>query len=262
MQIIRVRGVNGLGKTRGCEKAPADVLNALEGVYSSEAGKFVDKRFLDLEEIHLDNNNVKESGDLIYRNARKIFSGQDKALFIGGDHSISYPLVRAFSDIFEKTFLIVFDAHADCMEPLKEPTHEEWLRALVDNGFPTENIVLVGVRNLWSEEKTFLEKNKIKVVGMKYIQENRQEVCDFLMERARDADAFYVSVDVDVLDPAYAPGTGYLEPGGMSSRELIYFLQRLNLLKNLKGADIVEINPLKDDGKTVKLGAKLLGELL
>lgn len=265
MQIIRIRGVNGLGRTVGCEKAPVEVLKDLDRVYSSEAGKVVNKGLFDLEEIHVDNSDVEEANKLIYENAKDIFSEQDKAFFIGGDHSISYSLVKAFSESFRNVFLVVFDAHADCMDlwETKEPDHEEWLASIIKQGFPIENVILVGARNIRPEEKVFLKENEIKVISMKQIQENRQEVCDLLMERARSADALYVSVDVDVVDPAFAPGTGYLEPGGMSSRELIYFLQRLSLLKNFKAADIVEINPDKDSGgRTVKLGARLLGEMI
>ncbi len=262
MIIVRVKGINSMKKTDGCEKAPVQVVESLGKIYSSEKGKIIDNKLMNFEEIHVNNSNLEESNELIYENAKEIFSEQDKALFIGGDHSISYGLVKAFKESFQDPFLIVFDAHADCMIPGKEPTHEEWLRKIIEEGFPAENIILIGVRNIFHEEKSFLDKHKIKVLGMKELQESRQEICDSLMERARQADAFYISLDIDVVDPAFAPGTGYLEPGGLSSRDLIYFLQRLNLLKNFRGADIVEINPDKDDGKTVKLGAKLLAEML
>ena len=73
----------------------------------------------------------------------------------------------------------------------------------------------------------------------------------------------YVSVDIDVIDPAFAPATGYPEPGGLSSREFIYLIQRINKMKNLRGIDIVEINPEKDENNlTIKLGAKILSELI
>jgi len=263
MQIIRVKGINAMGRTKGCEKAPVEILESLEEIYSSERGKIIDKKLLNLEEIHVDNNNVEEANELIYENSREIFSSQDKALFLGGDHSISYGLVKGFMENFENPFLIVFDAHADCMEPGKEPTHEEWLRKLVEDSFPAGNVVIVAIRNIHPEEREFIDKNKIQVFGVKEILENRQEICDIIMERARNSDAFYISIDIDAVDPAFAPGTGYLEPGGLSSRELLYFLQRLMLLKNFRGADIVEINPGKDEsGRTVKLGAKILSELL
>ena len=90
-----------------------------------------------------------------------------------------------------------------------------------------------------------------------------EEICDMIMERARQASGFYVSIDIDCVDPAFAPGTGYLEPGGLSSRELIYFIRRLSLLENFRGADIVEINPDKDINRiTIKLGARLLAEMI
>lgn len=261
MQIIRVKGINSLGKTEGCELAPTKILEALEEIGSNEKGKIINKKLMDLEEIHVDNKNVEQSNSLIYKNSKKTFETQDKVLFLGGDHSVTYSLVKGFKEVYERGNLVVFDAHADCMKPGKEPTHEEWLRKLVESGFPPKNIILVGARNIWSEEKEFLSKNKIQAVGMKQISEDREGICDMIMEKVRE-EGFYISIDIDVLDPAFAPGTGYLEPGGLSSRELIYFLQRLTLLKNFRGGDIVEINPDKDDGKTVKLGAKILSELI
>jgi len=82
------------------------------------------------------------------------------------------------------------------------------------------------------------------------------------METARGWGAFYLSIDIDVIDPAFAPGTGFREPGGLTSREMIYFIQRLKRLKNLKMTDITEVNPSKDSADlTVKLAAKLVKEL-
>ncbi len=250
-----------MGKTDGCEKAPVKILEALDEIGSNEKGKLVNKKLMDLEEIHVNNNNVEEANELIYKNSKKSFETQDKVLFVGGDHSISYGLVRGFREVYNKGHLIVFDAHADCMKPGKEPTHEEWLRKLVESGFPLQNIVLVGARNIWPEERKFLSENKIQVIEMKQVREDVEGICDIVMEKVR-GEGFYISIDIDVVDPAYAPGTGYLEPGGMSGGQLIYFLQRLTLLKNFKGADIVEINPDKDNGRTIKLGAKILSELI
>ncbi|MBU2503631.1 MAG: arginase family protein, partial [Nanoarchaeota archaeon] len=73
----------------------------------------------------------------------------------------------------------------------------------------------------------------------------------------------YVSIDVDCMDPAFAPATGYQEPGGLTSRQFLYILQRLNRAKGLKAFDIVEINPTLSGAElTVKLGAKILSELI
>ena len=82
------------------------------------------------------------------------------------------------------------------------------------------------------------------------------------MSVARKFDALYVSVDIDVLDPAFAPGTGYTEPGGLTTRELIYFIQRLKNLKNIQMWDLVEVNPEKDvNNLTVMVAAKLIVEM-
>jgi agmatinase len=98
---------------------------------------------------------------------------------------------------------------------------------------------------------------------MDVLQENIHEVCDTVMERVRSSGGFYISVDMHCVDPAFAPGVYEGEPGGLSSRELIYFIKRLSLLDNFKGGDIVEINPEKDvHGMTIKLGAKLLSEMI
>ncbi|MBM3228309.1 arginase family protein [Candidatus Pacearchaeota archaeon] len=267
MFVVKVPGINGLGKTKGCEKAGNFILAALKEIYSNERDIPIDVKLLDLEEIHLDNSNLETTNKLIYENALEIFSEKQRAIFLGGDHSISYSLGRAFFDhcknICKEPCLIVFDAHPDCMKPDKEfPSHEEWLSALIERGFPSENIFLVGVRNLYSSEKIFLEKHKIKRMSMNQLLENLEDSCDILMEFSKNKQ-IYLSIDIDVIDPAFAPGTGYREPGGLTSREFLHLIQRLNKLKNIRAVDLVEINPEKDANEiTVKLGAKILSELI
>lgn len=265
MQIIKVPGINGLGKTSGCENAGNAILNALKEIYSSESGKPIDTRLLDLEEIHLERNNIEISNELIYKNSLEALD-KLRVVFLGGDHSISFPIGRAFLDYCKKQnkepCLIVFDAHPDCMPSMQEPTHEEWLRGLVEAGFPAKNIMLVGIRNSWKDEIIFIKKKGIRVMDINNILLNIEDSCDALMEFASGKE-LYVSLDIDVVDPAFAPATGYkTEVGGLTSRQLIYLIQRINKMKNLKAVDIVEINPDKDNGLTVKLGAKILSELI
>ena len=266
MFVVKVPGINGLGKTNGCEKAGNEILKALKDVHSNESRIPVDVQVLDLEEIHLDNSDLELSGNLICKNSLKAFETKPKTIFLGGDHSISYWITKSFREFFVKrgkeTCLIVFDAHADCMPPMKEPSHEEWLRKLIECGFPAENILLVGTRNMWKEEIQFTSEKKIKIMEMKQLLENLEESCDVITEFPEGKE-LYVSIDIDFLDPAFAPGTGYKEPGGLSAREFIYVLQRIKKIKNLRGIDVTEINPEKDVEKmTTKLGAKILSELL
>lgn len=268
MFIVKVPGINGLGKTKGCEGAGNAITKELKELHSNERGKIIDATILDLEEIHLDNSNLELSNELIYKNSMKIFEEKPNVIFLGGDHSISYSTTKAFLDYCKnkdkEPCLIIFDAHVDCMEPMKEPTHEEWVRKLVEEGFPSKNILLVGVRNLWKDEISFLKEKKIRRIKMNQLLGDLQDTCDTIMEFSNGKE-LYVSIDIDVIDPVFAPATGYQEVGGLTSRQFLYLIQRINKIKNLRAVDIVEINIEKDkefNDITVKLGAKILGELL
>lgn len=268
MYIVKVPGINGLGKTKGCEGAGNVLIAELKNIHSSEEGKPIDPAKLDLEEIHLDNFNLELTNELIYKNAFESYENKPKVGFLGGDHSVSYSLTRAFFDFCEnggkEPCLIVFDAHPDLMEPVDShfPTHEEWLRGLIEDGFPSKNILLVGVRNSWKSETEFLKKHNIRTVSVNQIREDLREMSEVIMEFSSGKE-LYVSIDIDVVDPAFAPATGYPESGGLTSREILYIVSRINKIKNLRAFDIVEINSKNDaTGATVKLGAKILGELI
>ena len=124
-------------------------------------------------------------------------------------------------------------------------------------------VIIVGLRNWHSNEYNFLKDKKVKYFTMKEVFERGvREICDSVMFVAKQWPSLYLSIDIDAVDPAFAPGTGHKSPGGLTSRELLYFVQRLMNLHNLKMFDIVEINPAKDvNNLTVKLGAKIIREL-
>ncbi len=246
MKIVSVPRINALGKT-GVEKMGEKVL--------AEIG-------VDFETIEVDNSNIESSEKEIYSRAKEIFMGEDKVVFVGGDHSITYPIFKAFGEVNKNAFLIVFDAHADCDYANREPTHEEWLRAVIEKGFvKPENVILIGVRKMWDIERKFLEEKKIKVFEE---IENVEAIADYVTEKANGKEV-YVSVDIDVLDPAFAPAVSYPEPNGLSSRELFYLLKRIFCIKSLKVLDIVEVVPEKDekyDYRTVKVVAKIVEAFL
>lgn len=269
MHVVKVPGINALGKTKGCENSGEDILKEMRNIFTNESGRIVDVDMLDLEEIHVDNMNLELTNRLIYENAIKCFETKPKIVFLGGDHSVSYPLIRAFKDYCKNSekepCLIVFDAHPDCMPPTDEfPTHGEWLRKLIESGFPKENVLLVGLRNSEIRERTFLREKNIRTISIDQITEDLHETTDAIMEFSNNKE-LYVSIDIDFIDPAFAPATGYKEPAGLSSRDFIYILKRLNKIKNFKAADIVEINSEEDKkfgNITTKLGAKILSELM
>ncbi|MBS3149097.1 arginase family protein [Candidatus Woesearchaeota archaeon] len=258
MEVIKVKtSQGGLGKGNGCELAPDLIIEKFNEMFLNE--NFLENK-IDIFDIDVVRGNIEETNSNIYKSVLNF----NKGIFIGGDHSISYNIFKAFSTKYKNPGLLVFDAHPDCEVCTDIATHEDFVRKLIDDCYlKSDNIIIVGIRSFSKNEIEFLRQNKIRFFSMKDIFNDLQNVCDEIMELSRDFDGLYLSIDIDVVDPAYAPGTGYPEVGGLSSRELIYFVQRLKLLKNLKFIDIVEINPTKDvNDLTVILGAKILKELI
>jgi len=269
MFIIKVPGINSLEQSTGCEKAGNEIIKCFkEHVSLNESGKIVDLN--ELEEIHLDNKNLELTNKLIYKNALDIFESKQKTFFLGGDHSISSSLGKAFLEHCKiqkkEPCLIVFDAFPNCSSLEKKNSNyannKNWLKLLIEKGFPEKNILLVGIRNANIEENEFLKEKKIRIIGMNQLLENIEEMCEIIMEFSNKKE-LYLSLDISVVDPVFAIGTNCREIGGLTSREFIYILQRLNKIKNLKAIDLVEINPEKDvNNLTINLGAKVLAELM
>lgn len=263
MIIVKVPAENS-NDALGCRKAPDEIVNGLEEIYTSEAGKQIKKSDVIVKELELSNLSNEKVNEIIYKKALDLIGLGGKIIFIGGDHSISYPIGKAFFDICKKEddepMLIVFDAHADCKICSDNVSNNtQWLRKLVEDGFPADRIILIGLRNSSSEENSFLSENNIRVYAMKDILDF-QEICDIVMELA-NKNQIYISIDIDAVDGVFVPGTQKPEAGGFTSRQIVYFIQRLNFLKGIRAIDINEINPEKDfNNMTVKLGTKLLGE--
>ena len=262
MEIVRVRLVDS-EEGRGCELAPVEIVKSLREIRGKENGMDIGFDSLRFEEIHVDLENLEEANHLIFENSKEIFEKNDRAFFIGGDHSISYSIVRAFDKVQEDGLLVVFDGRGDVNGIGGPGNNRNWLRRLIDNGFRGSRVVLVGVRNLSKEDREFLKEHRVSLIGMDVLQEDLDEVCDMIMERARGCKGFYVSVDVGCVDPSCAPGVNGVDVGGLSSREMIYLVKRLRKLDNFRGGDIVEVNPEKDvNGMTVGLASRLLGEMV
>lgn len=263
MQIIKVPYVNSIENPSGCEKAPEEILNHLKKIGTKESRDIIEFNKLNIDKINLENNNDEESIFYIKECAKEGFLKNNKCIFLGGDHSISYPILKSFYNIQKYPLLIIFDSCMNCIYPDKYPKNNQWLRKLIDEGFSYDSILLISTRNISEEEMLFLKKNKITIINMDVLQEDIEGVCDIVMERARESHGFYISLDISCVDPSNAPGCNFIEPGGLSSREIIYFIKRLALLGNFIGGDIVEVNPEKDfNSMTSKLAAKILSEMI
>lgn len=182
----------------------------------------------------------------------------ERYFVLGDSHNkTTYESFKTFAKNNPGAGMLLFDAHPDLEKG-------DFLRKLVDEKIIDKNkIILLGIRKFSGAEKDFMDLNGIRYFTIRQLGQNAEDICTALMETSSKWPSVYLSIDIDVLDPAFAPGTKVIEPAGMSSRELLYFLQRIRMMKNLKAADLVEIDSFKDiNSMTVKLGAKILRELV
>ncbi|MFH8519080.1 agmatinase family protein [Streptomyces gelaticus] len=185
---------------------------------------------------------------------------------LGGDHSLLWPSVGALSDVHGHGSIAVvhFDAHPDCHDEIfgHKATHTTPIRRLLtDEQLPGPNLIQVGLRTATGPDDQLF--NWMRRAGMRshFMAEVERvgfaAVIDKVVEEVKAvADHVYLSLDIDVLDPAYAPGTGTPEPAGLTTRELFTGLRRLAHETNLIGMDVVEVAPHLDPGYTTAMNAR------
>ncbi len=185
------------------------------------------------------------------KNAQSLI--EDKfTLFLGGDHSVTIPLLEAFRNAYpgKKTGVIHFDCHADLMDEYEGSrwSHACPLRRFMEmDGVEAKDLAQVGLRSFEAEEVLFINENPICVYHASKVERlGVQKVVSELIENFKEYDAIYITTDIDVLDPAFAPGTGTPEGGGLSTRQLMYMIKNLILHLPVKALDIVEISPPRD----------------
>ena len=183
---------------------------------------------------------------------------QDKQIIIlGGEHLIT---LGSFTCFPKDTGYVVFDAHYDLRDQYADIklSHAAYLRRIVEER-GSENIVHVGARAFVKEELAFLKEHKIATVSDKEIRNG--DGPKLLKDITSTFDRVYLSVDLDVLDPAFAPGVGNPEAVGISSRELYDLITTLQN-KKIVAADMVEFNPTYDNGSTASMAAKMIATII
>jgi len=192
------------------------------------------------------------------KNVTSELKKQDKQIIIlGGEHLIT---LGSFTCFPKDTGYVVFDAHYDLRDQYADTklSHAAYLRRIVEER-GSENIVHVGARAFVKEELAFLKEHNIATVSDKEIRNGNGT--KLLKDITSTFDSLYVSIDLDVLDPAFAPGVGNPEAVGISSRELYDLITTLQN-KKIVSADIVELNPTYDNGSTASMAAKLIATII
>ena len=210
---------------------------------------------VDVGDIPTNPISIEKTYELIEKHIFNLAKDKKKILSVGGDHSITLPILRALSKIHGPLNLIHFDAHFDTYPPAYgvEYHHGTFVRHAVLEKCVNQ-VFQFGIRgpHIVKEDMDFSRQNQIQVFTVDDIKSRGLEVLSELPELIKGPS--YLSFDVDCLDPAYAPGTGTPVIGGLSSYESQQILRRLKV-ENLVGGDVVEVNPSYDHGDITSLVA-------
>ncbi|MCC7570888.1 agmatinase [Candidatus Micrarchaeota archaeon] len=190
----------------------------------------------------------------IEREAQVIMGTEKFCIFIGGDHSITIPLMKAFGQVHrkEKIGYIHFDSHSDLCDNFEGHiwSHGSPARRAIENcnNLNDEGMTFVGIRAYEKEEVEFYRKHKdiLVIEAEEIFEKGVYNVIAKISERYEGYDTIYLTLDIDVLDPAFAPGTGTPEAGGLSTRELMKILKELIANLPIKAMDLVEVSPPLD----------------
>ncbi len=218
------------------------------GVDLSAAGVWTDAG--DIQFGSMDRAAVSEA---IRTHTKTLIGEGRRVLSLGGDHSVSYPLIDAHAQNYDGLNILHIDAHADLYEDFDDNpfSHASPFARLMETG-RISRLLQLGIRTLNGHQREVAAKHGVEIIGMK----DWDDATDIGFDGP-----VYMSIDLDGLDPAFAPGVSHHEPGGFSTRQV------LNLIHNFKGAlvgaDIVELNPHRDiNGMTAMVAARFAKEII
>jgi len=189
----------------------------------------------------------------IERAIGELIDSGKRPVSLGGDHSITYPIVNSFAKRYPDLTIFHLDAHPDLYDEFEANrlSHACPFARIMEAGL-AKRLLQVGIRTANSHQREQAHRFGVEMVEMKNLP---------AYARLKADGPVYVTFDMDVLDPAFAPGVSHREPGGISVREAIAHLHAID--GPIVGADLVEYNPVRDvDGVTATVAAKILKEIL
>ncbi|MHA2246947.1 MAG: agmatinase [Candidatus Hodarchaeales archaeon] len=263
---------------KGCAKAPKVIRQATTGElynpYTETNVNIEDKwQIFDAGDVEVSTNDAMNTRKKVLTTLQRIYDMKKKPrfLFLGGDHLISY---FCFYSLFEiglfddnRVGIIYLDAHPDLYYQYKGNlySHACVLRRILDQTkINTKNIIQVGIRASTNEQQKLAENAGITTITANEIQRKGTEAITYLIEKElfKTVNQIYLSIDLDILDPAFAPGLGNPEPGGLTTREIIRLVQGFSRLP-IFAFDVVELCPDYDQSNiTAFAAAKLIKEIL
>lgn len=201
----------------------------------------------------LDLSKDESAFDLIEKSVGGLIDGGQRPVCLGGDHSVTYPILRAFGERFSEITILHFDAHSDLYDEFQgnRLSHACPFARILEDGW-AKRLIQVGIRTMNAPQRKQALRFGVEVIAMPELP---------ALDKMRVEGPVYISFDVDLLDPAFAPGVSHREPGGMSVREAIAHLHAIS--GQIVGADLVEYNPKQDISQlTATVCGKILKEIL
>jgi formimidoylglutamase len=228
---------------------------------------------IDAGDAYCPPGDIPASHDGIREKLRELLDAAPECLpfVLGGDHSITYPSAATVADHRDRKVGIVhFDAHADTADSSfgVSLSHGTPMRRLIENGHVAgRNFVQVGLRGYWPPPAVieWMREQGMRTHFMSEIEERGFDpvLAEAIEQALEGTDSIYLSVDIDVLDPAFAPGTGTPEPGGLSARELLRAVRQIVQRVPLAGLDVVEVSPPYDpSGITAEVAHRVCCEAI
>lgn len=243
----------------GCRFGPDVIRDAFNNIEIFHPDLGVDLETANIEDLGNTTHTVSPSEmiDMVRKITTELVARKKQLFILGGEHSLTYGTYMSFP---KDTGYVVFDAHYDLRDEFADTklSHAAYLRRIIEER-GSDNILHVGARAFVKEELEFLKENNIKTITDRQIRAGKGP--ELLKEFSTSFDSLYTSFDLDVLDPAYAPGVGNPEAVGMTSRELFDLIYSLKE-KKVTGIDIVELNPQFDNGSTASIAAKIMSTLI
>lgn len=240
---------------KGAALAPPKIREALHSGSSNlcaENGVDLEThvQFRDVGDLEL--NGQKAPAERIERTFRTLLDKGAHVLGLGGDHAVTYPVVKSLAEKFGPVEILHLDAHPDLYDEFdgNRLSHACPFARIMEEGLATR-LLQVGIRAMNPHQRAQAQRFGVEVLEMKDLNPG------FTVSLRGP---LYLSLDLDVLDPAFAPGVSHHEPGGLSTREVIRLIQGLEA--PILGADIVEYNPNQDpSGVTAMVAAKFVREI-
>ncbi|HEX2984030.1 MAG TPA: agmatinase [Ignavibacteriales bacterium] len=248
----------------GTKNGPKGILKSSHYVefYDEEFDRELcfEKGICALAPMNFEKLSVKKSLDLIYKNVSQVLNDGKFPIVLGGEHSISAPIAKAFSEKYQNLSILQFDAHSDLRNEYSGTPHSH-ASVMARVAEFNRNIVQIGIRAQCIDEAKFIKENNINTFYMRFIRSGKYG--DWMREALNKLNEnVYITFDVDGFDPSFMANTGTPEPGGLFWDETIEFLKMVGKERNVVGFDVVELAPVKANPSPDFIAAKLTYKLL